>query len=80
MAQLPTPPPPPPPIAHGANGTGGDALLQEAQQEISSLRGELYATRRTGWAAQQALDKVPRPGASWRGSQSSFPYVLKTLL
>lgn len=59
MAQLPAPPPPYI-TAQGGDGSGGNALLQEAEQEISSLRGELYATRRTGWAAQQALDKVPR--------------------
>lgn len=49
--------PPAPPLT-AANGVGGDSLLQEAQEEISALRSELYATRRTGWAAQQALLKV----------------------
>ena len=72
MAQLP--PPPPPPFAAAAHGVGGDGLLQEAQTEISTLRGELYATRRTGWATQQALVKVrplpPRqaPGGDTAGS------------
>ncbi|KAK9811821.1 hypothetical protein WJX72_010778 [[Myrmecia] bisecta] len=33
-------------------------LLQEAQSEISALRAELYATRRTAWESQQALNQA----------------------
>jgi hypothetical protein len=44
----------------GIPESGVAALLQEAQAEVASLRSELYATRRSGWDAQQALVKVGR--------------------
>ena len=64
---LPPPPPRMQPAAgrsalHSSNGSvsdgGAAALLQEARAEVASLRSELYATRRSGWDAQQALAKV----------------------
>ncbi len=62
-------PPPPPPMQPAAgrsalpsgssiSDSGAAALLQAAQAEVASLRSELYATRRSGWDAQQALVKV----------------------
>ena len=46
----------------GISDSGAGALLQEAQAEVALLRSELYATRRSGWEAQQALTKV----SAWR--------------
>ena len=48
------------------------ALLQEAQAEVASLRSELYATRRSGWDAQQALAKVRQDSAAHVGPMAGL--------